>query len=47
MEILQDELAKLRRESSLSQSIDDIDKIIEQLERARESVLAGKEVLFV
>jgi hypothetical protein len=42
MDILQDELAKLHRDANLSQSIRDVDKIIEQLERARESIVAGK-----
>lgn len=41
MDVLQTELAKLRRDATLSQSIQDVDKIIEQLERARESILAG------
>jgi hypothetical protein len=41
MDILQDELAKLHRDGNLNQSIQDVDKIIEQLERARESIVAG------
>jgi hypothetical protein len=36
------ELAKLQKDGNLKQSIDDVDKIIEQLERARETIVAGK-----
>jgi FtsZ-binding cell division protein ZapB len=43
MDILQVELAKLRRDANLTQSIQDVDKIIEQLEAARESIVAGTE----
>jgi hypothetical protein len=43
MDALQIELAKLRRDANLSQSIQDVDKIIEQLENARESVVSGAE----
>jgi hypothetical protein len=43
MDALQIELAKLRRDANLSQSIQDVDKIIEQLENARESVVSGTE----
>lgn len=46
MDILQDELAKLHRDATLNQSIQDVDKIIEQLERARESIVAGMRSLF-
>ena len=42
MDLLQIELAKLRRDANLSQSIQDVDKIIEQLEKARETIAAGK-----
>ena len=42
MDGLQVELAKLRRDANLTQSIEDVDKIIEQLERAREAIVAGK-----
>jgi hypothetical protein len=42
MDVLQVELAKLQRDGNLTQSIEDVDKIIEQLERARESIVAGK-----
>ena len=41
MDALQIELAKLRRDANLSQSIHDVDKIIEQLEHARESIVSG------
>jgi len=41
MDVLQRELAKLRRDATLSQSINDVDKIIEQLEKARETIAAG------
>jgi E3 ubiquitin-protein transferase RMND5 len=37
------ELAKLQRDGNLKQSIEDVDKIIEQLEKARETIVAGKE----
>ncbi|KAH7319514.1 CTLH/CRA C-terminal to lish motif domain-containing protein [Rhexocercosporidium sp. MPI-PUGE-AT-0058] len=40
MDHLQLELAKLRRDANLKQSMDDVDKIIEQLERARETIIA-------
>jgi len=42
MDALQIELAKLRRDANLSKSIEDVDSIIEQLERAREAVAAGR-----
>ncbi len=42
MDVLQVELAKLRRDANLSQSIQDVDSIIEQLERAREAIVAGE-----
>jgi len=41
MDHLQIELAKLRRDANLKQSMEDVDKIIEQLERARETIIAG------
>lgn len=41
MDVLQVELAKLRRDANLGQTIQDVDKIIEQLERARETIVAG------
>jgi len=40
MDVLQAELAKLQGGANLSQSIEDVDKIIEQLERTRESIIA-------
>jgi hypothetical protein len=43
MDALQLELAKLRRDANLSQSIQDVDKIIAQLENARESIVLGME----
>lgn len=36
------ELAKLRRDSNLTESIQDVDKILEQLEAARESIVQGR-----
>ena len=42
MDVLQVELAKLHRDANLTQSIEDVDNIIAQLERARESIVAGK-----
>lgn len=47
MDALQIELAKLRRDANLTQSIQDVDKIIQQLERARETILAGMKVIFL
>ena len=41
MDALQLELARLRRDANLKQSIDDVDLIIAQLEGARESIVAG------
>jgi hypothetical protein len=43
MDPLLTELAKLQRDGNLRQSIDDVDKIIEQLEKARETIVAGKD----
>jgi hypothetical protein len=43
MDALQIELAKLRRDANLTQSIHDVDKIIKQLENARESIVSGME----
>ena len=45
MDTLQIELAKLRRDANLTHSIHDVDKIIEQLEKARESIVAGMDAL--
>lgn len=36
------ELAKLQKDGNLKQSIEDVDKIIEQLENARETIVAGE-----
>ena len=41
MDVLQVELAKLRRDANLSQSIEDVDKIIDQLEKTREAIKKG------
>ena len=41
MDVLQVELAKLRRDANLKQSIEDVDKIIQQLEKARDTIAAG------
>lgn len=43
MDALQIELAKLRRDANLTQSIHDVDRIIKQLENARESIVSGME----
>jgi hypothetical protein len=45
MDALQLELAKLRRDANLTQSIEDVDKIIAQLERAREAIVEGIQAL--
>lgn len=37
------ELAKLQKDGNLKQSVEDVDKIIEQLEKARETIVAGKQ----
>jgi hypothetical protein len=47
MDSLQDDLAKLRRDATLSQSIADVDKIIQQLEKARETIEAGECAIFI
>lgn len=36
------ELAKLQKDGNLRQSIEDVDKIIDQLEKARETIVTGK-----
>ncbi|PBP16495.1 RMND5A protein [Diplocarpon rosae] len=41
MDLLQIELAKLRQDSNLKQSMDDVDSIIEQLEKARETMITA------
>ena len=42
MDGLQLELAKLQKDANLGQTISDVDKIIEQLEKARDTITAGK-----
>jgi len=42
MDNLQIELAKLRRDANLTESIEDVDKILEQLEAAREQIVQGE-----
>ncbi len=44
MDILQHDLEKLRQDANLQQSIQDVDKIIEQLERAREQIVESKQL---
>jgi hypothetical protein len=41
MDVLEAELARLQREATLSQSVEDVDKILEQLCMARDSIAAG------
>jgi hypothetical protein len=41
MDALQIELAKLRRGANLKETLDDVDQIIEQLEKARETITEG------
>jgi hypothetical protein len=41
MEVLQTELARLQRDGTLSQSIEDVDKVLEQLYKAREGIAKG------
>jgi hypothetical protein len=41
MDALQLELARLQKDASLSQSIEDVDKVLEQLCNAREAIAAG------
>jgi E3 ubiquitin-protein transferase RMND5 len=41
MDVLETELARLQKEATLSQSVEDVDKILEQLCRARDSIAAG------
>lgn len=43
MDALQDELRKLQRDASYTQSITDVEKIIQQLETAREAIAAGRD----
>lgn len=42
MDLLQIELAKLQKDANLKHSIEDVDKLIAQLEAARASIAAGK-----
>jgi len=42
MDNLQIELAKLRRDANLTESIQDVDKVLEQLEAAREAIVQGE-----
>lgn len=42
MDALKIDLAKLQRDANLDQSIRDVEKIIEQLERAREQIVESK-----
>lgn len=41
MDLLQIELAKLQKDANLKHSIEDVDKIIAQLEAARGTIAAG------
>lgn len=41
MNVLERELHKLQRDSGFEQSLDDVDKIIQQLENAREAIVTG------
>lgn len=43
MDILKNDLAKLQKDANLEQSMRDVDKIIEQLERTREQIVESKE----
>jgi hypothetical protein len=45
MDTLETELKRLQGDASLSQSIADVDSIIEQILRARDHIAAGKNVL--
>ena len=47
MDALQIELAKLRRDANLKQSIHDVDQIIEQLEKARRTIETGMGALMM
>jgi len=42
MDVLETELTRLHGEATLSQSIEDVDEILEQLCRARDSITAGE-----
>lgn len=42
MDALETELSRLQRDAALSQSVEDVDKILEQLCRARDAITAGE-----
>jgi E3 ubiquitin-protein transferase RMND5 len=42
MNALETELTRLQRDAALSQSVEDVDKILEQLCRARDAITAGE-----
>ena len=42
MDVLATELLRLQRDVSLYQSIEDVDKILDQLSRARDEIAAGE-----
>lgn len=41
MDVLEKELIKLQKNTSFDQTIEDVDKIIQQLERARDAIDSG------
>lgn len=45
MDVLEKEIIKLQRDSSFDQSIEDVDKIIRQLEKARGAIESGTYIL--
>lgn len=45
MDALTTELSRLQRDPALSQSVEDVDKILEQLCKARESIASGENLL--
>jgi hypothetical protein len=45
MDVLESELGRLHRETTLSRSVEDVDKILEQLCNARASIATGKWML--
>lgn len=45
MDVLEKEIIKLQRDSSFDQSIEDVDKIIQQLEKARDAIESGTYIL--
>ena len=42
MDVLETELSRLRQDASLSQSVDDVDSILEQLFQAKDAIASGK-----